>query len=144
MERKGHYILRILLLGIFFSASGLCNSSVKSADLTEFSVKLRVVEQSSRVELGSEKIKITESIPYKQSINIGSALKNYTIIAVARKANMSDKKEYFWIEVRLLDESGVQVAYLTSTTSREKFSVGSGFNIKKDPKNPLVLMIESI
>ena len=137
-----------LLIFLFFTA-GFLHASFSFAEKPtgdkplEIFLTFRIVEESSRVELSAEKIKLTEGQLLNQTLKIGQALKNYTLLVGMRQVHIDDKKGSIWIEARLKDNLGQQVAYFVATVPNEKFSLGAGFYLT-DKKSPLVLMLDNM
>ena len=102
-----------------------------------------MIEESSRVELGSEKVKLIENQLVNQPLKMGNELKKHNISIGMRQVNVDGSAGYIWVEVRLKDHSGLQVAYLVTTVPSEKFSVGTGFKLN-ETQGPLILTIDNM
>jgi hypothetical protein len=148
MEKHKYHLL-MKVLPIFFlcfawASDSFAKAAKKPASVEDSSVTVRVVERASRVELGSQKVELNlNAHPTPTELTtMGAAMAGYSVVVSSRPVSIDSKPGYLWLDVKLVDKAQQTVAYLTATVPQDKFDVGVGFTLPKDPKNQLVFMVD--
>jgi hypothetical protein len=145
MGRKKFNVLMIIFIICIMSFDITYSAEIQKTPSTkELEVSIRILEESSKIELSTKKIKLYENQLQSLPLKMGEALNKYKLSIGMKNVDLDKKTGYIWIEFRLFDNDDKQVTYAVGTVQADKFSLGSGFRAKSDPKNSLVLVIDNL
>ena len=147
MAKQSYFTINFLLLVFIFgfgSSTHAKNGSEKAVDAHVVNAKVLIANSVTRSQLASQPIEFNLSGTQSRiNLSVGKVLKDYSLKVTSRKVSVNSKEGFLWIEATLLDKSENKVAYLTATVPDEKFSIGVGFKNPEDPRQQLVLMIDT-
>lgn len=111
-------------------------------------IAVQILERNSKAVVTEQIVEYEKmqgsSVIKEFQLKTGTKLSGAKVKFFMRDVNVNKKQNYVWAEVTLLEKKGDVLAYGTGTFVNGKFTLGVGFDDPDNPKNKLILMVDTI